>query len=167
MADEPNDPGASDPSSALRLFLDRLLSRSRLSAKAQDVIANLPAATSFGNPALTIPGFPNGISDWGPYPAGMTARNSFRGPGAWSFDASVSKTIPVHEQINLVFRAEGFNLLNHHNLYIQETRADVGNVGYGVPVPIIASKGGVGSDDEGLRIELKTEEKTGNCRSPT
>jgi hypothetical protein len=110
------------------------------------VIANLPPATSYSNPALTIPGFPNGISDWGPYPAGMTARNSFRGPGAWSFDASVSKSIPVHEQINLVFRAEGFDLLNHHNLYIQETRADVGNVGYGVPVPIIASKGGVGNN---------------------
>jgi Carboxypeptidase regulatory-like domain/TonB dependent receptor len=110
------------------------------------VIGNLPPATSFANPALTIPGFPNGISDWGPYPAAMTARNSFRGPGAWSFDAAVSKTIPIHEQINLVFRAEGFDLLNHHNLYIQETRADVGNVGDGVPVPITASKGGVGNN---------------------
>jgi Carboxypeptidase regulatory-like domain len=110
------------------------------------VIANLPAATSFGNPALTIPGFPNGISDWGPYPAAMTARNSFRGPGAWSFDAAVSKTIPIHEQINLVFRAEGFDLLNHHNLYIQETRNDVANVGNGVPLPITASKGGVGNN---------------------
>jgi hypothetical protein len=110
------------------------------------IIADLPPAYSFANPALTIPGFPNGISDWGPYPAAMTARNSFRGPGAWSFDASVSKTIPVHEQINLVFRAEGFDLLNHHNLYIQETRADVANVGDGVPVPITASKGGVGNN---------------------
>jgi hypothetical protein len=110
------------------------------------IIGNLPAATSFANPALAIPGFPNGISDWGPYPAGMTARNSFRGPGAWSFDAAVSKTIPIHEQINLVFRAEGFDLLNHHNLYIQETRDDVANVGDGVPVPITASKGGVGNN---------------------
>jgi hypothetical protein len=110
------------------------------------IIGHLPAATSFANPALTIPGFPNGISDWGPYPAAMTARNSFRGPGAWSFDAAVSKTIPIHEQINMVFRAEGFDLLNHHNLYIQETRDDVGNVGDGVPVPITASKGGVGNN---------------------
>jgi hypothetical protein len=76
----------------------------------------------------------------------MTARNSFRGPGAWSFDASVSKTIPIHEQINMVFRAEGFDLLNHHNLYIQEGRDDVANVGDGVPVPITASKGGVGNN---------------------
>jgi hypothetical protein len=110
------------------------------------VIANLPPAYSFANPALAIPGFPNGISDWGPYPAGMTARNSFRGPGAWNFDAAVSKVLPIHEQINLVFRAEGFNLLNHHNLYIQETRNDVANVGDGVPLPITASKGGVGNN---------------------
>jgi Carboxypeptidase regulatory-like domain len=110
------------------------------------IIGDLPAATSFANPALAIPGFPHGISDWGPYPAAMTARNSFRGPGAWSFDAAVSKTIPIHEQINMVFRAEGFDLLNHHNLYIQETRDDVANVGDGVPVPITASKGGVGNN---------------------
>jgi hypothetical protein len=110
------------------------------------IIGDLPPAMPFSNPALTIPGFPNGISDWGPYPAGMTARNSFRGPGAWSFDAAVSKTIPIHEKVNMVFRAEGFDLLNHHNLYIQEGRDDVANVGEGVPVPITASKGGVGNN---------------------
>jgi hypothetical protein len=110
------------------------------------VIGNLPPATSFANPALAIPGFPNGISDWGPYPAGMTARNAFRGPGAWNVDAALSKTFPIHEQVNLVFRAEGFDLLNHHNLYIQESLDDVANVGDGVPVPITASKGGIGNN---------------------
>jgi hypothetical protein len=110
------------------------------------VIGHLPAATSFANPALAIPGFPNGISDWGPYPAAMTARNAFRGPGAWNVDAAVSKTFPIHEQVNLVFRAEGFDLLNHHNLYIQESLDDVANVGDGVPVPITASKGGIGNN---------------------
>ncbi len=37
------------------------------------VIGNIPAAVSFGNPALF------GISDWGPFPPTMIARNSFRG----------------------------------------------------------------------------------------
>jgi hypothetical protein len=103
------------------------------------VIGNLPAAVAFGNAAL------GGISDWGPFPANMVARNSFRGPGAWTFDASVSKTFPIHEQINLEFRAEGFDLLNHHNLYIQQGLNDVANVGEGVAVPITASKGGIGN----------------------
>ena len=74
----------------------------------------------------------------------MVARNSFRGPGAWTFDAAVSKIFPIHEQVNLEFRAEGFNLLNHHNLFIQQGLNDVANVGYGAPVPITASKGGIG-----------------------
>jgi hypothetical protein len=115
-------------------------------------IGNLPAAVSFANPALPAPGLSKGISDWGPFPATMVARNSFRGPGAWTFDASVSKIFPIHEQINVEFRAEGFDLLNHHNLFIQESLNDVFNVGDGVPVPITASKGGIGlfggSNDE-------------------
>jgi len=110
------------------------------------VIGKLPAAVSYANPALAIPDFPNGISDWGPYPANMTARNAFRGPGAWNLDLAVSKSIPIHERVNLAFRAEGFDLLNHHNLYIQESLDDVANVGYGVPVPITASKGGIGNN---------------------
>jgi hypothetical protein len=105
------------------------------------VIGNLPEAISFGNSALL------GISDWGPFPSTMVARNSFRGPGAWTFDAAVSKIFPIHEQINLEFRAEGFDLLNHHNLFIQEGLNDVANVGYGVPVPITASKGGIGNNN--------------------
>jgi hypothetical protein len=76
----------------------------------------------------------------------MTARNAFRGPGAWNLDAALSKSFPIREQVNLVFRAEGFDLLNHHNLYIQESLDDVANVGDGVPVPITASKGGIGNN---------------------
>jgi Carboxypeptidase regulatory-like domain/TonB dependent receptor len=100
------------------------------------VLGTIPAANSWSNPALL------GISDWGPWPATMTARNSFRGPGAWNFDTSVGKTFPIHEQINLEFRAEGFNLFNHHNLYIQGGNNDIGGGGGG---QILASKGGIGA----------------------
>jgi hypothetical protein len=102
-------------------------------------IGALPAANSFGNPALL------GASDWGPFPADMTARNAFRGPGAWNVDASLSKTFPIHEQVNLEFRAEGFDILNHHNLYILAVNNDVGNGN-----AIQAQKGGVagGVNDE-------------------
>jgi hypothetical protein len=58
----------------------------------------------------------------------------------------VQKTFPITERFNLVFRAEGFDVFNHHNLYIQEGLDDVFNVGDGVPVPINASKGGIGNN---------------------
>jgi hypothetical protein len=106
------------------------------------VIGALPPAVSFANDAL------GGISDWGPFPSTMVARNSFRGPGAWTFDMAVSKTIPIHEQINIEFRAEGFDLLNHHNLLIQGGLNDVANGT--LPdggIPITASKGGIGSNN--------------------
>lgn len=104
------------------------------------VIGTLPAASSWGNPNLL------GISDWGPWPANMTARNAFRGPGAWNLDAAVQKTFPITERFNLVFRAEGFDVFNHHNLYIQEGLNDVFNVAPGTPPPITASKGGIGNN---------------------
>jgi len=47
----------------------------------------------------------------------------------------------VHEQINVEFRAEGFDVLNHHNFYAQEGYNDVGDWGYGVPIPVYAPKG--------------------------
>jgi len=103
----------------------------------------LPAANSWANPlfaAVNPQG--DGISDWGPYPADMTSRNAFRGPGAWNVDAAVQKTFPITERFNLVFRAEGFDVFNHHNLYIQEGFNDVAASG-GV---ITASKGGIGNN---------------------
>jgi len=112
------------------------------------VIGTLPAANSFANPALSVVNpnlnidYPNGVSDWGPWPADMTARNAFRGPGAWNVDAAVQKTFPVTERCNLVFRAEGFDLFNHHNLYIQGAANEVASSGGA----ITASKGGIGNN---------------------
>jgi hypothetical protein len=76
----------------------------------------------------------------------MTARNTFRGPGAWNLDASVSKIFPIHEQVNLEFRAEGFDVLNHHNLYILAVDNNVQGSGGAIQ----AQKGGVagGANDE-------------------
>ena len=62
-----------------------------------------------------------GISDYGPFPAGMTHRNAFRGPGAWNLDAALQKDFRVTERVGLTFRAEGFNIFNHHNMYTQTT----------------------------------------------
>ena len=99
----------------------------------------LPVDVPFGNPALL------GISDLGPYPSTMTARNAFRGPGAYNLNVSISKTIPLYERFNLELRAEGFDVTNHHNLYIQYSQLDAANFS-GVNPQVIASKGGVGAN---------------------
>lgn len=118
-------------------------------------IGTLPGAISWGNPAFAAVDpvdYPNGISDWGPYPLNMTGRNSFRGPGFWNFDLSIAKQFPIREHLNIEFRAEGFDIFNHHNLFLQEATNDVfsnsvGMDSQGNPTPaILASKGGIGNN---------------------
>ena len=74
---------------------------------------------AFGNAAC------GGCSDFGPYPAGMTRRNQFRGPGYWNIDAGVSRNIKFGERYTLQLRGELFNALNHANLYIAPGTQDV------------------------------------------
>ncbi len=108
------------------------------------LMANLPLAANYSNADL------GGISDFGPYPATMTARNAFVGPGAWNLDMSAGKTFPVTERVSLEFRAEAYDLLNHHNLYEVGYLNDVANYGYDTAPQITGKKGGVngGANDE-------------------
>ena len=46
---------------------------------------------------------------------GNVGRDSLTGPGLAELAISLQKTTPVNERINLQFRAEFFNLLNHPN----------------------------------------------------
>ena len=46
---------------------------------------------------------------------GNVARGSLRGPGLFSLDTSFLKRIRITEGLNLQFRAEAFNILNHSN----------------------------------------------------
>jgi hypothetical protein len=101
------------------------------------------------SPASTVPLNPTlGISDFGPFPAGMTARNAFRGPGAWNLDAAVNKKFKITERFGLTFRAEGFNVFNHHDMF-----TDTFLVGYTGPTAtqlvVPGLKGGLGSLAEG------------------
>jgi hypothetical protein len=98
-----------------------------------------------------------GISDLGPFPSNMTGRNFLRGPGAWNIDAAVQKNFKITERFGLQFRAEGFNVLNHHDLFV-----NTGTLYYyseeapsgGNPIPnslatgsnqVVALKGGLNS----------------------
>ena len=99
----------------------------------------VPAPAPIGplNPTL-------GISDFGPFPSNMTRRNIFRGPGAWNDDLAISKTFKLTERFGLEFRAEGFNVFNHHNLYVNP-----GGDYYTAPtttgLQVLEEKGGLGN----------------------
>lgn len=70
-----------------------------------------------------------GVSDFGPscatpgagatgpclYPATMTRRNAFAGPGFWNFTLGTYKDLKLTEKFHMQLRAEAFNIFNHHN----------------------------------------------------
>jgi hypothetical protein len=84
-----------------------------------------------------------GISDFGPFPGDMMRRNSLRGPGGWYFDAALHKTFPLTERVGLEFGAEGIDVLNHHNYYVNTTTLG-GPGGY-----VLEERGGLGTTATG------------------
>jgi hypothetical protein len=66
-------------------------------------------------------------SDFGPFPANMENRNSYRRPGRWNVDAMLAKRIRFGDRLALQLRFEVYNLFNHANLYIVEYAADTSN----------------------------------------
>ncbi len=56
---------------------------------------------------------PSAFSTPAAYTYGNASRNSLLGPGRTNFDTSLFKSFPIHEQINLQFRVEAFNVFNH------------------------------------------------------
>jgi len=111
--------------------------------------ANLYTALNVPPPANLGPLNPTlGISDFGPFPANMTGRGAFRGPGAWNDDLSIAKSFKLTERFALEFRAEAFNVFNHHNLYVN---ADGNYIGAPTTstLGVLEQKGGLGDEAEG------------------
>jgi hypothetical protein len=48
---------------------------------------------------------------------GTSARNQFTGPAYGDFDTAIQKSVPVSERLNLILRAEFYNLFNRANYY--------------------------------------------------
>ena len=63
-----------------------------------------------------------GNSDFGPYPADMTERNAFRGPGFWNVDFGLSKRVRFGGTYAVQFRLEAYNLFNHANMFAEHWR---------------------------------------------
>ncbi len=85
-----------------------------------------------------------GISDFGPFPTDMMRRNSIRGPGAWNFDASLHKTFPITERVGVEFAADGIDVLNHHNFYVNTTTLDYDGATT-TPLFVQEQRGGLGT----------------------
>jgi hypothetical protein len=50
-----------------------------------------------------------------PFTFGNVGRNTVIGPGLFNLDLTMGKSIPINERLNLQFRGEVFNALNHPN----------------------------------------------------
>ncbi|HYN85766.1 MAG TPA: TonB-dependent receptor [Pyrinomonadaceae bacterium] len=66
-----------------------------------------------------------GTGEFGPWPANMTARNAFRGPGFWNVDFGLYKNFRLGERYGLQFRGEFYNAFNHANLFLNGATVDV------------------------------------------
>jgi outer membrane receptor protein involved in Fe transport len=86
-----------------------------------------------------------GVSDFGPFPSGMTGRDVFTGPGNWNLDLAVHKTFAVTERFKLQFRAEAYNFFNHSNLYIVNSNTDVS--AYGPTTNYVTAQRGIRQDN--------------------
>jgi hypothetical protein len=74
----------------------------------------------------------------------MMHRNSIRGPGAWNIDASLHKTFPITERVGMEFSADGIDVLNRHNFYVNTSNLDYGGPTT-TPLYVQELKGGLGT----------------------
>ena len=73
-----------------------------------------------------------------PYPE----RNQFWGPSYWNMNANFFKNFKLTERFGLQFRAEMYNLFNHHNTYVETLNLDAEVGGLAQTPYIQAEKGG-------------------------
>jgi hypothetical protein len=79
---------------------------------------------------------------------GNAGRNIIKGPGYKSWDTSLVKQFPIHEQKHLEFRAEFFNVLNHVNylfgqfgaISAEPTPLELGQSSFGLPLAARAAR---------------------------
>jgi hypothetical protein len=62
-------------------------------------------------------------------PYGNVGRNAFRAPGFEQWDFAADKNFRIRESVRLQFRSEFFNLLNHTNFGVPNTRTTDGAFG--------------------------------------
>ncbi len=120
--------------SGLGCYADRL--KSPLLPEGQRSMDRWFDTTAFASPA--------------PYSFGTGSRTepNLRNPGAFSFDAVLSRWQPIKERMRLQYRVEFYNLLNHPNLGGPSTGITSSTFG------LISSKSGNRTMIMGLRLEF-------------
>ena len=58
---------------------------------------------------------------------GNSGRNPIRGPGFWNIDFGLFKTVKIADRVDVQFRAEAINVLNHPNF--ANPGGDISNAG--------------------------------------
>jgi outer membrane receptor protein involved in Fe transport len=106
-------------------------------------LLTLPGADSSCNPVWLVQNTGGCVESFGPFPSNMTARNAFRGPGAWNADFALGKSFQLTERMSLDFRAEMFDIFNHHNMYVNGYLNDAN--GFVTSFKVVGKKGGLGS----------------------
>jgi len=85
---------------------------------------------------------------------GTLARNSVRGFGMYQWDFAVHREFPIYESLNLEFRAEMFNVLNHPNFGPPNSDlgapAPYGNPQFGLSTQMLGQSLGGGNGSGGL-----------------
>jgi outer membrane receptor protein involved in Fe transport len=117
----------------------------RVSSTCARLIPNGPVTINKNNPAnagtnsfllvdlssqtLRVPPGRDGTNyNFGPFPANMSKRNAFRGPGFWQVDSGIYKRIRFSERYSLQLRGELFNVFNHANMFVDYGSPDVSGV---------------------------------------
>jgi hypothetical protein len=67
---------------------------------------------------------------------GDLSRNALRGFGAWQWDLALHRNFPIRERLQLQFRAELFNVLNHPNFGPQIS--DIASPEFGVSTAVLS-----------------------------
>jgi len=119
-----------------------------------NVVANQPFwisdPTVAGGKRLNPAAFVAPASD---FSQGNLARNALRGFGVWQEDIALRREFPIHEGINLLFRAEAFNLFNHPlfgDVGVNDGRNILNSPNFGISSQTLASSLGGGGADGGF-----------------
>jgi hypothetical protein len=85
---------------------------------------------------------------------GDLPRNKLRGFGAWQEDMAIRRTFKLTERLNLLFRAEAFNLFNHSNFGDPGAQSDgtnhLNSPNFGYSTQVLSNSLGTGGADGGF-----------------
>lgn len=100
----------------------------------------------------------------GPVGFQIGARNSLRGPRYFNQDAGLAKLFPIYNTLNLQFRADAFNVLNHPNFGLPQSNGfngfdqqDVTSTTFGQISNTIEPSGNLNNGARVLQLSLRLE----------